>query len=219
MSSVKLPTVQRLILDNVDWRSYRRWLRLLDDRPGIRLTYDRGRLEIMTLTFGHESWAHLIGRLIVVLTEELGLPIAGGGSTTFKRKRKRRGLEPDECFWIANESKVRGKTRIDLRIDPPPDLTLEIDITHSSLNRLAIYAALAILEVWRFDGRVLTFLVLAADGKYVEAATSGSFPGLTAADLLPFLALRGQIDENAVVRQFRAWVQQRFATGRPAPTP
>src|SRR5208282_5710304 len=120
MSTVSLPPEQRLLLDGVDWQTYGRLLRALGHRPSVRLTYDRGTLEIMTLSHEHESYAHLLGRFIVALTEELGLPIKGGGSTTFRRRKRRRGLEPDESYWIANESLVCDKVRIDLRTDPPP---------------------------------------------------------------------------------------------------
>src|SRR5205085_2408534 len=124
-----------------------------------------------------------------------------------------KGLEPDACWWIASEPLVRGKTEIDLRRDPPPDLALEVDVTHSSLDRLAIYAALGVPEVWRLDGSILTFHVLAPDGQYVVRSHSLAFPQSTPADLLQFLTLRGQMDENAIVRRFRAWLHQRFAAG------
>src|SRR5437660_1521981 len=107
MASVRTPKAQRLLLDGVDWRSYERWLRLLDERPGLRVTYDRGVLEIMIVTYHHENSGWFLGRLVGVLTEELGLAVAGGGSTTFRRRDKRRGLEPDQCFWIAQEARVR----------------------------------------------------------------------------------------------------------------
>jgi Uma2 family endonuclease len=219
MATVHVPAVQRMVLQNIDWPTYRRLLRAFDERPGIRLTYDRGSLEIRTLTFGHESWGHLLGRLVVALTEELNLPIAGGGSTTLRRRKQRRGLEPDECYWIASEPLVRGKKRLDLRVDPPPDLAIEVDVTRSSLDRLGIYAALGIPEVWRFDGQGLTFQVLGAGGRYGVQGASRCFPRVTPADLLRFLALRGQADENAVVRQFRAWVRQQPVPPGAPPSP
>src|SRR5690242_11632059 len=107
MATAQLPRVQYLVLSGVDWQAYGRWLRLLRGRRGLRVTYDRGMLEIMTLTVGHESWGHFLARFVIVLTLELGLPLASGGSATFRRKKRRRGLEPDECFWIRNESLVR----------------------------------------------------------------------------------------------------------------
>lgn len=208
MPAMQVQPRNRLVLFNVPWRTYERLLRMFSETQ-VRITYDRGTLEIMTLTYGHESYSYLLGRFVDTLTEELSLPIAGGGSTTFKRRRKKRGLEPDECYWIANESLVRGKVRINLAKDPPPDLALEIDVTRSSLDRMAIYAALRIPEIWRYDGTTLSFHALGAEGNYAEVTHSLSFPKVTPADLLVFIALRGQTDDNGVIRQFRAWVRQR----------
>ncbi len=152
---------------------------------------------------------HLLGRFVVALTEELVLPIAEGGSTTFRRRRGRRGLEPDQSYWIASEPMVRGKERIDLRIDPPPDLAIEVDVANSSLSRMGIYTALGVPEVWRLAEGLLSFHVLASGGQYAESPTSRTFGFLTAADVQGFLLLRGRQDENAIVRQFREWVRQR----------
>lgn len=220
MAIVNAPVEQRLILHGVPWGTYARLLRALAERPGVRLTYDRGILEIMTLSHEHENQSYLLGRFVDVLTEERGLPVKGGRSTTFRRRRRRRGLEPDASWWIAHEPQVRGKTEIDLRHDPPPDLALEVDVSRSSLDRLAIYAALGVPEVWRLEGRTLVCHVLGPDGRYATSPTSQAFPGLVVADLANFLNLRGQMDDNAIVRQFRAWVRQQFgASGTVQPSP
>jgi Uma2 family endonuclease len=211
---------QRLILYGVPWRTYERALRTFSDRPGVRLAYDRGALEIMTLSHEHENRGRLLARLVVALTEELDLPLKEGGSTTFRRRRRQRGIEPDDCYWIANEAIVRSKDKIDLRYDPPPDLALEIDVTRSSIDRLSIYAALRIPEVWRQQGQVLDFHILGSDGKYAVCSTSRAFPTIASADLLPFIAMRGQLDANAIVRQFRTWVRQHLIPrGVTPPTP
>lgn len=212
MSTISSSSGRTLLLDHVDWPTYSRLLRAFAERPGIKLTYDRGRLEIMSPLHEHESDADFLGRLVVVLTEELKLPIKAGGSTTYRRRRKRRGLEADNSYWILSEPKVRGKRHIDLRVDPAPDLAIEVDVTRSSLDRMSIYAALKVLEVWRLAGGLLSFHVLQDDGTYAEGP-SRVFPGLRAADLLPFFALRNQFDENEVIRRFRDWVKQRIAAG------
>lgn len=217
MATTSFPSGPGFVLHGVPWHTYSRMLRALADRPGVRLTYDRGSLELMTLSYEHENQGHLLGRLVIVLTEERGLPVTGGGSTTFRRRRRKRGLEPDECYWITNEALVRGKTKIDLRRDPPPDLTLEIDVTHSSLNRLGIYAALQFPEIWRLENQSLVCYLLDA-GKYVVSATSRAIAGLVVADLTPFLKLWGQLDENAIIRQFRTWVRQQFPPGATTPS-
>ena len=210
---------QRLLLHGVDWRTYSRLLHLFEDRPSLRFTYDQGSLEIMSPTHAHESDADFLGRLAVTLTEELGLPLKAGGSTTLRRQRRRRGLEPDKCCWIAHEAAVRGKRQIDLRVDPPPDLVIEVDVTSRSLNRLGIYAALGVPEVWRLDRQMLTFLALDPNGIYAALNRSLSLPLVTPADLAGFLVLRGTLDENAVVSQFRAWVRHQAAGRGTGPSP
>jgi Uma2 family endonuclease len=209
MATVAASAHQRLTLYGLDWRTYSRLLKVFAERPVARLAYDRGALEIMSPLHEHESDADLLGRFVVALTEELGLPIKAGRSTTFRRRRNRRGIEPDNSYWIQNEAGVRGRRRIDLRVDPPPDLAIEVDVTHSSLDRMGIYAALGVPEVWRLDnGRDLSFQVLQADGTYAASPSSRAFPQIAPADLLQFLALRGG-EENAIVRQFREWLRQR----------
>jgi Uma2 family endonuclease len=202
---------QRLLLFGVDWRTYSRLLAAFAERPSIRLTYDRGTLEIMSPPPGHEFDSYLLGRFVDVVTEELQLRVKAGRSTTFRLRRKKRGLEPDNCYWILHEAQIRGKRRIDLRVDPPPDLAIEVDVTKSSLNRLSIYAALRVPEVWRVDNGALAFHVLSASGKYTIATHSLAFPVLASADVQPFLALATTLDDNAIVAQFRAWLRQRIA--------
>jgi len=166
----------------------------------------------------HESDVEMLGRFVVVLTEELGLPIKAGRSTTFRRRRMRRGLEPDHSWWIGHEPQVRGKRRIDLRVDPPPDLAIEVDVTRRSLDRMAIYAQLGVPEVWRLDAQGLTFQAPQPNGRYAVQTHSPTFPQFTPADLTAYVALRAQHDENEVVRRFRAFVRQRLA-GAPGTTP
>jgi hypothetical protein len=122
-------------------------------------------------------------------------------------------LEPDGCYWIANAPAVRGKRRINLSVDPPPDLAIEVDVTNSSLNRMSIYASLGVPEVWRLDGQTLTFHHLGAGRSYAVATHSRAFPFVTPADLMSFLALFAAQDETSAVLQFRTWVRQQLAAG------
>jgi Uma2 family endonuclease len=211
MSTVRVPLPQRLILYAVPWEQYTRLLRTFSEQH-LRLTYDRGTLEIMTYTHKHESWSAFLGYMVVTLTQELKLPLHLGGSTTLRRKRKQRGLEPDKCYWITHEAEMRGKERFNLRTDPPPDLAIEVDITRSCLNRMGIYAKLRVPEVWRYHAKGLDFFVLNAAGKY-EAATCSTLFALpiAPADLMPFLHMRGQMDDNSVIAQFRDCIRARLA--------
>jgi Uma2 family endonuclease len=203
------------VLHGIDWRTYTRLLRAFEGRR-FRLTYDRGTLQIMSPLWDHERPTRIMGRFICLLTEEFQLACLEGGAVTLRRRRKQRGLEPDDCYWIASAARLLGKTKLDLRIDPPPDLAVEVDVTHSSLDRMSIYAALAVPEVWRLASGVLTFNVLGG-GSYRVQTHSLAFPQLASADLANFLGRRGQTDSTTLVLQFRTWVRQHLLPGSTAP--
>jgi Uma2 family endonuclease len=217
MSTVARPTKQLpAVLHDIDWQTYSRLLRIFENRRGFRLTYDRGILEIMSPLWTHEDPAELLGCFIVALIEELSLPCRLGGSVTLRRRRKRRGLEPDKCYWIASTPLLQGKRELDLRVDPPPDLAIEVDVTSSSLDRMSIYAALGVPEVWRLSTGSIAFHVLEG-GAYQVRSNSVSFPQFASVDLPPFLALWGSTDDATIVRQFREWVRQQLLP-RPMPS-
>ncbi len=165
--------------------------------------YNFQKIEKIIKIFNNKILA--LGRLITVLTDELGLEIRGLGSTTWRLKPKAAGKEADECFYIQNEAVVRDKLRIDLNTDPPPDLAIEIDISSSSIDKMAIYAGLKIPEVWRFNDAKLTIHVLTNSG-YVESETSLAFGSFPVKELAKFMQLDSQKGENARMREFREWV-------------
>jgi Uma2 family endonuclease len=200
------PAGRSVLLSGIRWDTYESLLCDLRDRP-TRLTYDRGELEIMAPSFNHERCKRQLGRVVETVADETGQRYISGGSTTFRRADLERGLEPDDCFYLVNVQWVLGKSEIDLRTDPPPDLALEIDITASSLDRLAIYAALGIPEVWRFDGSNLQVLCLSAAGEYQAAATSRAFPALDLKALESFLVDHLGADDGTFVSELRAWLR------------
>jgi Uma2 family endonuclease len=208
MCTIRIPSKQQFVMVGEPWSAYTHWLKLFDERCHVRITYDQGVLEVVTLTHQHEHRAAFLARLIGAWTEERGLEIKTGKSTAFRRRVLERGLEPDECFWIANEPLVRDKEIIDLRQDPPPDLVIEIEVTRSCVPRMPIYAALQMPEVWRITKGVLSFEVLQAGGTYTPALTSEALPPLKPANLQRFLDMRGKMGENAVIRRFRNWVRK-----------
>jgi Uma2 family endonuclease len=217
MPATQLTGGYPVLLENISWETYERLLREAGERH-IRMTYDNGDLEIMTLSFGHENVDTLLGRFIETLTLELNISIRSGGSTTLRKKLKRKGLEPDECYWIKNEKSMRGKTKWHAKTDPPPDLACEVDVSHSSLNRMGIYAALAIAEVWRYKGKKLRVYLLGADGTYRESAFSAAFPYLDMSKVNEFLQAALTMDETAVLRSFTEWVRKEvlpLLEGRP----
>ncbi|MDH3719685.1 MAG: Uma2 family endonuclease [Planctomycetota bacterium] len=197
-----------LMLYDVDWSAYETILAGLNDRA-IRLTYDNGELEIMSPSDEHERIKTLVGRMIETMTEQLEIPIRSAGSTTLKSQLKKKGLEPDECYYVLNEPLMRGRDKIDLQQDPPPDLAVEVDITSSSLDRMSIYAALGIPEVWRYDGAAIRVQRLQEDGHYREVEQSLNFPGLLMSGFNDYLGQRNESDETTWIRSFRAWVAHR----------
>lgn len=153
----------------------------------------------------------LIGRLIEVYTEELAIDIASSGSTTLGREDLDRGIESDESYYIAGASMVRGKDEIELPIDPPPDLAIEVDITSSSVNKLEICRSLAIKEVWRYHNQQLEIHVLQADGQYRIAQSSQVLPRFPIVELTRLLQQREAQSETQLARSFRAWVRENLA--------
>jgi len=175
----------------------------------------------MTLSPEHVGYKNLLRCLILVLAEELNLPLKNLGSTTYQREDLERALEPDECWYIRNLSLIRGRRRIDLTRDPPPDLVVEIDVTHSSLDRLSIYAALGVGEVWRFDGENLRVYCRGSEGRYEESDYSPTFPAVPVADLIRFVRQGEAEDDTSMVWAFRVWVRELLAkpSSRTAPQP
>lgn len=196
----------RFVIRGVGWDGYQTLLGLIGNRP-IRITYDRGDVELMSPLISHERYKSLMGRMVETITEELDIPIVAAGVTTYHAEMLDRGLEPDECDYLANAGRVRGMERIDLAIDPPPDLAIEVEITASVLNRLAIYAALGVPEVWRFDGEVLTVLLLQPDKTYAGSEVSAAFPLLPMGEVARFLLEYNPSNDTRWGRAFCAWVR------------
>lgn len=197
---------ERVVLTGVAWSTYERLLTDLADQSAPRLTYDEGVLEIMTPSAEHEDINRTLALLIEIAGEEWQIDVRDLGSTTFHREERKRGFEPDSCFYIQHEGAVRGKDRIDLTVDPPPDLAIEIEITSGAIPKLPVYAALGVPEVWRYDGqRVRVFLL---EGQtYSERPHSGAFPKLSAQSMTEWLARGRGTARTVLLRDFRAWLR------------
>ncbi|MCI0681198.1 MAG: Uma2 family endonuclease [Gemmataceae bacterium] len=207
MDTLQIPMTDYAYLEGVSWDEYESLLEQAGARP-LRFTYDGGRLEIMTLSYEHESPKKVIGRLIELLAIVLHVSFRSGGSTTMKRKVKEKGLEPDDCYWFEHEKQMRGKKNLDLKRDPPPDLAVEIDVTQSVIKRMRIYAALRVPEVWRFKKGRLKAHVLQPDGTYQQIDSSRIFPFVTMAELQRFVDRAANTDESELARAFMAWVEK-----------
>ncbi|BBD69254.1 hypothetical protein NIES4072_34170 [Nostoc commune NIES-4072] len=201
---------QRTVLHNISWETFEALLRDTGEDRGSRFAYDCGVLEIMTPLFEHENPKIQFDRFILVLAEELGIEIISAGSTTLKRRITKRGIEPDTCYYIQNEPAIRGKVKLNLENDPPPDLAIEIDITSSSVNKLGIYSALGVTELWRYDGQNLKFYQL-IEGQYVECKFSIAFPIVSVSEISRFIEQSKCMGEIALLKSFRAWVRERIS--------
>jgi len=206
LSQIILPPGHPVLFAGVDWQSFEYALDQMIGRSSVRIAYDNEVLELMTPLLEHEADKGLIGALVEALLEELDIEFLNAGSTTFRSQAMGKGIEPDQCFYIEHEQAVRGKGRIDLTIDPPPDLALEIDITTRRSHTL-IYEALGIPELWRFDGAVLHIQVL-RNGSYVATMQSDHFPQFSLGDAIPRFLKQSQVEgRNVALRAFRAWVR------------
>jgi Uma2 family endonuclease len=196
-----------VLLQGISWDTYQSLVQELESQPGKRLTYDNGLLEIVMPLPLHEKNKKYLARLVEIITMTLGIEICSLGSCTWNRRDLAKGLEPDECYYIQNEAVIRGKTTIDLTIDPPPDLAIEIDITNPSLPRLPIYASLGVPEVWRFDGEKIWLLAL-INGKYQEIPVSIALPIVTAEILQDWLSQVKTMGESSWAMAIQRWAQE-----------
>ncbi len=206
MSVVAPHPETRVVLSNISWATYEAIL-ADSESCGKRFVYDRGTLEIMSPSAEHEWYHRLLGRLVEAFTLERNIPIRSTATTTLKSQLKERGLEADESYYIANELLVRGLNDLDLTRDPPPDLAIEVEISRSAMDKLAIYADLGVPEVWFYDGESMRMHVLQSDGTYETKPRSSLLPQLTTEILEGFLARRHESDETTWVRSFHEWAR------------
>ncbi|MEB3831002.1 Uma2 family endonuclease [Phormidium sp. CCY1219] len=208
---IKTPTPlgeQRTLL-NVSWQTFKTLLAEMGENRAARVSYTDGKLEIMTPLMPHENSNRLIEALIVVLAEEMGLEIKRSGSLTCKREDLQRACEPDSSYYIQNEPQVRAKVNIDLDIDPPPDLVLEVEYSRSNLNKFEIYASLGVLEFWRYKNGGLQVYCLQS-GQYVECETSPTFSPIPVKEIPRFLTESRQMGEISMTKKFRNWVREQL---------
>jgi Uma2 family endonuclease len=197
-----------MILHGVSWATYERLLADFQDSHAAHFAYDQRVLEIMVLSAEHEEYKDTIVLLINVLAEEMAIDVRSFGSATFQREDLERGFEPDGCFYIQNEARVGRKKKLDLMVDPPPDLVIEIDITSPSLDKLPIYAAAGVPEVWRYDGKVVTVYKLLENRQYQVQEASVAFPKLTSPVITQFVDESQALKRTAWIRRVREWAQQ-----------
>ncbi len=201
------PAAQRVVLRNVSWDTYEHLLHDLEDHSAPRLTFDEGTLEIMTPLLEHEGYCRFIDILLLAVEEMTATPIYNAGSTTFARPDLQKGFESDSCYYIQHGAAMRGKTRVDALRDPPPDLVVEIDMTHSTLAKLALYAQFGVPEIWRYaDGR-MEILTREGDG-YRPVPQSRVAPLVSAAALTTLVGASAGKSQGEWWRLARAWARE-----------
>lgn len=206
MAALTASATQRMILRGIRWHTYRQLAADLGEAP-VRLAYDRGTLEVMTPSFEHERINRLLADIVQAIAFGKDLPIEHAGSTDFNREDGDRGFQPDSCFYLGiHVSAIQGKQRLDVSIDPPPDLVLEVDITNRSLDKLPLYAAIGVSEVWRFDGGDIVLYRL-EDGAYEVSDVSAVFEDITVEDLLHFIQLSYEISRKELFFRVMRWAE------------
>ncbi len=203
-----------MVLRHVSWATYESLMKDYAGYTNPHFTYDEGVLEIVSPSSKHERLKDDVVMLINAVAEELEIDSASFGSTTIRRQEFARGFEPDACFYFQNVDVVRGKDELDFTTDPPPDLVIEIDLFHSSLDKLSIFAAFGVLEVWRFDNQRLTIYAL-ENHRYTEQSASRTLPVLTIEAITDFINQSRTQTRLAWLRRIREWTHEQRQQNQP----
>ncbi len=197
-----------ILLDGVSWNEYEMFIEDFKKKPGWRLAYDGGKLEIMPPLMEHETLAVSVDMLVRAFCEHFDLTLESAGSTTFRSQLKKKGVEPDDCFYIQSANKVIGKVKsLDPKNYPAPDIAFEVDITHGSLDKFPIYAALGVAEIWIYDGETVSFYELKAEN-YHQISHSRALPLLSSKKLTECLGMSRTKGQTFALKSFRAWLKE-----------
>ncbi|HLG17454.1 MAG TPA: Uma2 family endonuclease [Blastocatellia bacterium] len=202
----QLPPGSTLVLQRIAWDEYEAALAAAGENTGFRLSYDQGTLQIMTISPEHESYTDLIQNLVRLCTLRLRIKLRSFGSATMKKIQAAKGSEPDCCFYVQGASLIGNRKHVDFAVDPPPDIVVEVDISHDSTSKFPIYAAFGVPEIWRYDGKALTIYHL-RENEFVAASASLALPVLTTDVLTEFVNRTQDEDENSVLLAFEEWLQ------------
>jgi Uma2 family endonuclease len=196
---------QQMLLKDISWQQLEKILEEMGEKRAARISYSDGWLEIMVPLPEHEKDKEIFGELVRILLDKLEIDFEPFGSTTLKNERMRQAVEPDTSFYIQNQAAVIGKNRIDLNIDPPPDLAIEIDIT--SRTRFDNYEILGVPELWRYQQQGLEIFLL-REGKYIKSSSSPNFPDIPIIELVnEYVQQCLSIGRSQAMRNFRNWVR------------
>ncbi|MCU0568585.1 MAG: Uma2 family endonuclease [Oculatellaceae cyanobacterium Prado106] len=218
MAPKQPPTEQRVILPNISWTQFEQLIQELGVERETRLTYWRGKLEMMTPVAEHERCHKLMESLILVMADELRMPVKTIAPVTLKNPDLGCATEPDACYYFhASGNQLPNQTTLYFPEDPIPDLLVEVALTKSNLEKLPLYANLGIPEVWRYittagedvlKGQLLIYRL--QDSRYIAHSTSGIFPFLPANRILEFLEQSDSMSLSVALRVLRAWIQEKL---------
>ncbi|HBB34378.1 MAG TPA: hypothetical protein DDZ80_25385 [Cyanobacteria bacterium UBA8803] len=206
LRQLRIQPGHQLLFEDVSWQQLENILRELGESRAAKLSYSNGRLEIMVPLPEHEKAKEIIGDMVKILLSERGINYESLGSTTLKNERMTQAVEPDTCFYIQNQAAVIGKNRLDLSVDPPPDLAIEIDVTYRT--QLDNYRVLGVPELWRYSHQGLEINVLQG-GQYVESDSSPTFPGIPIIELVNRYIQQSQVSGGSqAIQAFRTWIRE-----------
>jgi Uma2 family endonuclease len=209
----QLPPASTLTMHDVSWEEYEDLLGSVGEATWLRISYDEGTMEIMTVSPRRESLSALIERMMTLIGLILRIKILFFGSATMRKRRKKKGNEPDACFYIQSADLIGNKIDIDFENDPPPDIAVEVDVYHASQSKFPIYAALGVSEIWHYDEYELKIYHL-EDDQYVEAKASLALPMLTSRKLTELLNLSRTKDQHEVLLAFEKWLKSLKKRGK-----
>jgi Uma2 family endonuclease len=202
----QMPEDTVVIFHDVPWEEYEELLAQVGEAPGLRISYDDGTLKVLTLSSEHEKYTRFIEKLVTLLSLRLEIRILSFGSATMKKSKRRKGNEPDCCFYVQTAAALGKRIKLDFAVDAPPDIAVEVDVHHASQEKFSIYAALGVPEIWRFDGQQL-FIHMWQEDQYVEAEVSRALPMLTSRILTEYLTRMREEGEFEAIIAFDEWLQ------------
>jgi Uma2 family endonuclease len=201
------PELHSVVMENVSWDYYSRTLEELGPSRGFRIIFDQGRMEIVTTSNLHERIKKTIARLLEMYAAEAAISIVADGTLTLRRESLKKGLEPDECYYVQTPAPPATEGEFDLSIHPPPDLAIEVEISRGSISKMEIYGALKVREIWRYKvGRVVP-MHLTSSGEYVAAKNSLAFPNLDMGQFNKYVKQAVEEDVNEAIKALRKWVR------------
>jgi Uma2 family endonuclease len=203
---------KRILIPRASWKLYETFVNLLPESTPVRVAFDGRSMEIMVKGAVHDHFADLLDQFVKAVTGALGIPLKPMRETTWIRPEIERGLETDRCYYLVSAKITTALSALrrlsnDVSDYPDPDLAVEVDISPPEVDRLAIYAALPVTELWIFDGRTLTIKVLGADGRY-QTVEASRFLTVRAEEIPRWLLEEDVSDYDAWIQRIRAWARE-----------